>query len=489
MFGDIKFADLIRIHQIRSKPRKSTLQQRNRNFEEFADVYKEIVSDSFPNSSKLKPGQGSILKTKDVEIYPKRPLHDVKKIHLEMPFLGAECAIVTAPKKPQRKPLRKKVEKLDKSLLTEAQITKWNEKKTVKPITPLKGSELPKDTQLLLKQTKQDIDESTVQLEALKTIINQIKPPEKIKKSRTTTYKSRRKSERHADCISKKYITTLNTMQQKLQTLEEKYFSQPHVVYKNVRDICTTFSNVDLYQQNSSIENINIDETLEGIKQELDSIVNTSLEKEEKKSPKKSVTFKAPEVEFNTVGDTYDEEKSIDPMNFSFKKSVDSDDDLSREEQVNYSKIIDQSECWFKKFLKVDKFCQEICNIEDDTIVEVSEEAPMEIHKEEESDRSVTTDESDKESHDSSVDKFYLGDNLILLKKELQAAITNSSYLSKEFDKTKLNVKVFPNTDNYIRRNCFGAEKKTPSSVEPSITDLIENLSLSLQGSIYYKSV
>lgn len=493
MVGDVRFNDLVKIYQIRCRPNKSKFQERNKNFEEFTDVYQGILSDNSSHSSRLKPYYVNPLRSRYGEMYPRKPLHNIKKIHLEMPVLGAEQAIVTAPKIPARKPLKtnKKVEKKDISLVTEDKITKFGKYETVKPKRSKDG--LLKNTHLLLKQTKQETDDSTVQLQAVKTLISQIKPPERIRKSRSPTYKAKKKPDRHSESLSRKYASTLNTMQEKLKKLEDKYFSKPHVVYKNVRDICTTYSDVDVLYENNST-NDDISETLQGIKEQLDFIANGSIEKEDKK-PKKTVTFKAPEVEFNTVGDTFDEEKNINSTNFSFKRPLNYEDNITETYHESYSRIIDQTENWFKKYLTkhfdVESLCQDVCNVEEEDKqpkVQVTEEIPVEPPKVEEVDQGSMTDDSDKESNDSQVDHFYNQDKSIFFTKELQAVISSSSYLSREFDRARPSVKVFLNTDNYLREKYFGVRSRTVSSVEPSITDLIDNLSIPLKGSIYYKA-
>lgn len=201
------------------------------------------------------------------------------------------------------------------------------------------SKEIRKPASKILEDTDKELKITEDQLTQLKSIIKERQ--ERNKTSRTSTsYKARntRKMNRHQECLSKKYLTTLSSMQQTLRRLEQKYFQKPKIVYKSVNNTFTQSKSVEvLYENERYPEECKMTDAFKNILTELDELAAGEFE-----------------------------DKSSTPRNLIFKPPV----PAPEEGKDEIAKTIELSEKHLKKLgrfkqdiREVESFCDKICNL------------------------------------------------------------------------------------------------------------------------------
>lgn len=258
---------IIKVRQIPTKPKPQPFG--NKNFEEFRTVYSE------KNISTSCPRQ------RPVSVRPKK---DLKTIQLEMPLLGSEKAIVIPVLKKNSKLVAKKSPIPPRHIATTkdlvkklAKLEKEHENVNVSP-TVSKTPSLK-----LLDKTNRELDLATIQLEQIQNMLQKKQEILRPKYPKTPVYKIVKKNSpriRHVDCFNTKYKATLSTLQQKVASLQEKYFSKPQIVYKSINDQFTQSSDIKILYENKAYPDLKLDNALEGIINDLDCMVKGNIEQE-----------------------------------------------------------------------------------------------------------------------------------------------------------------------------------------------------------------
>nr|CAH7744668.1 unnamed protein product [Callosobruchus chinensis] len=459
--GDgITFSNAIKVYQIRTQSRTHTTFERNKNFEEFRDVYNGVLRSKknyTKDVKKLPPTRTNVTA---------RPAIDIKTVRVEVPAFGSENAILPLKEKLPTKPsatlkpiLKNKVSK-DACVATQDIVKKLKaiENKAIEK--KASANTIKRCPTVFLQQTQQELDVTEKQLEEIKNMMEKRQEEEEkqkqLQKEKTKKAKSfasyRPKSKtRHKECVSKKYMTTISMMKQKLAQLEKKYLSKPRVVYKSVNDIFTQSSNVEVLYENSRYpEDTKMDDAFKGIINELDDMVDADKDKEIK--PRDLSFQKPPEVEPKRT-----EHRS---------RAVERSNSISR--------LIDVSEAHLKKYqamrqeiIDVEAFCQKICNLSKDSEAHLEKQPQKEPEVAERPIRVTPRYERDTKS--------------VFDDTNLQSTVMKSSYLMKEF-KIEPSVKMTSGTDPLLRSK---RRFRDISRREGSITALINSLNSTLENSIY----
>lgn len=264
------FTDMIKVYPIpiKQKPRPFN----NKNFEEFRTVYSEKKL-----SSKSSSQMSSSV----------RPLSDLKTIKLEIPVLGSEKAIVRLPSLKKNAVIKSCLKKTPvmptKTSTTQELLKKLKKMETgqSKKLDSLKVTKRPSLN--LIENTNKEIDLAVVQLEQIRELL-QKKQQTANSQPKSAMYKINKRNStraRHGNCYNSKYTSTLTSLQNKVKILEDKYFSKPQIVYKSINDNFTQSSDIKiLYENKGYPEDLKMDQTLRGIIDELDDMVNVNIEEE-----------------------------------------------------------------------------------------------------------------------------------------------------------------------------------------------------------------
>ncbi|KAG5895310.1 hypothetical protein JTB14_029143 [Gonioctena quinquepunctata] len=261
-----------------------------KNFEEFQRVYGCILN--------KRDGEDKSSARKMLETDRVRPSTDLKTIRMEMPLLGSEQAIVKPIKRFMKTSSKKSSEKLGSKDESTVSITKDLVKKLAKLELSEKKSldKIDRNPSNYLRETNKELDIASVQLEKIKSALRmeqhekiqeskKSEEMEKPKKRKIPTHRSKKKSS-----IEKRYMTTLSLMQQKLLTLEEKYFNRPKIAYKSVNDTFTQSTEVETIFE-KSFKNEKTDKTLDTIANGLDDIINTDGKEKYRNNEPRDLSF------------------------------------------------------------------------------------------------------------------------------------------------------------------------------------------------------
>ncbi|VEN58454.1 unnamed protein product [Callosobruchus maculatus] len=460
--GDgITFSNAIKVYQIRTQSRTHTTFERNKNYEEFRDVYNAVLrgkKNYVKDVKKIPPTRTNVTA---------RPAIDIKTVRVEVPAFGTENAIVPLKEKLPTKPssslkpiLKNKVSK-DACVATQDIVKKL---KAIEKVIEKKASAntIKRCPTVFLQQTHQELDVAEKQLEEIKNMMEKRQEEEeklkqlqqqqeKAKKVKSVVSYRPKSKTRHNECVSKKYMTTISMMKQKLEQLEKKYFSKPRVVYKSVNDTFTQFSNVEVLYENSRYpEDTKMDDALKGIINELDDMVNADKDKEAKP---RDLSFQKPQ--------------DVEPKRTEHKsRPVERNNSISR--------LIDVSEAHLKKYqamrqeiIDVEAFCQKICNLSKDSEAQLEKQPQKKPDVDERPIHVIPRHERETKS--------------VFDDTNLQHSVMKSSYLMKEF-KIEPSVKMTSGTDPLSRSK---RRFRDMSRREGSITALINSLNSALENSIY----
>nr|XP_023028215.1 uncharacterized protein LOC111516270 [Leptinotarsa decemlineata] len=279
--------DYLKIYPIKTKIKLNSHHGVNKNFEEFQRVYGSILN---KDDSTAKEKHSS---TENV-----RPLIDLKTIRMEMPLLGSEQAIIQPTKKPVISILRNTRSQHSKKAEDTVTSTENLVKKLVDlelPETKTSSLEVNRNPNSFLEQTNKELNIAAAQLEQIKGAMK-MKQAESSKGCRVPTHKPKKKN-RHSDCVKKKYLTTIHAMKQKLQALENKYFSRPKIAYRSVNDTFTQSSEIETIYEKTSYDCVKTDQTLEGIMNDLDELMNADVNQKYRPYQPRDLSFNDRELE------------------------------------------------------------------------------------------------------------------------------------------------------------------------------------------------